>query len=229
MKSKFYLKLSTICLFFTLSCSSDDSGNSREDLENPSITLTVTKPYIIQPETTKIIANVSDDIGISKVEFYDEFQNLRLTDLEEPYELDLSYGPNAYGKEKFFAIVYDLSDNLSVSEETEIRINVEREIPALQISLYKNSFSTTDNTIVPLPTLIGAPGKSGTIYFTKHTGSDCNTPFTYYTSHPFTDGNVENLSYQFNNGSTGNFSFSARVVIPGMPEIVSNCVNFSVY
>ncbi|SMC59838.1 Ig-like domain-containing protein [Moheibacter sediminis] len=225
MKSKAYLKLSIICLLFLfLSCNNDDSDNNSNDSEFPKIELVVTNPYIIQPGSTKIIANVSDDTGISKVEFYDELENLRFTDLEQPYEFELNYGANAYGNERYHAIVHDLSDKTSTSEQKEIRVNVEREVPVLEITLEKTYYTPTDG-IVPKAKLIGAPGKSGTIYFTRHYGLNCPGAFNYINFHHFTDGNVDGLSYQFNNGETGSFSMSARVQISGIPEIISNCVD----
>lgn len=227
MKSKLVFGL-PFCLFLILNIAcSDDDGNSKSDAEPPAVTIVVTNPYITQPGSTKIIATATDDTGITKVEFYDEFDNLRFTDLEAPYELELTYGENAYGYEKYYAVAYDLADQTKMSDSKDIRINVERDIPLLEISLPKNFFNTTEG-IVPQPKLIGAPGKSGTIYLSKHYGSNCATPFNYFNFHQFTDGNVDNLTYQFNNGETGSFSFSAKVTITGMPEITSNCLNFTV-
>lgn len=233
-KNNYYLAVITFFCFvlFSISCSKDkpevildEDPPIALDEEYPKVTLLSTSGYVTKAGTIKIVANATDNIGVTKVEFYSG-SNLIGTDMEAPFELSREYSSTAYGDEKYHVFAYDAAGNKSrQSEEITIRVNVERATPILELSLQKTIFSP-EEAVSPKAVLKGAPYQSGTIEFAT-LGENCSGTINYANSKSFTDG-VMPSTWQFNNGVVAKRSISARVLIAGKSNVISNCLNYTV-
>jgi uncharacterized delta-60 repeat protein len=106
------------------------------DTQAPKVTLSTVKTTITTVEQITITADASDDIGVTRVEFYRGTAKLS-QDTTAPYELSVPYAITDNGTQSFSAKAYDAVGNVTQSIPLVITIA----IPTFQIRFSPNSNS----------------------------------------------------------------------------------------
>jgi len=113
-----------------------------EDKEKPKVEFILPNQIM---GISKLKANVFDNKGISRVEFYID-DNLSGTDFSPPYELTFDSSKILDGEHSFSAIAYDLSDNLTKLDIIKDISNLVSD-PIVDITLFKILPRTTDQGV----------------------------------------------------------------------------------
>ncbi len=96
-----------------------DSTSPAVTVTSPSSGITVTSD-----QTLTIVANASDDIGVSKVEFYDG-ANLIGTDTTNTFSTSISITDAHNGTHSITAVAYDDAGNTSQSSPVTVTVNIQ--------------------------------------------------------------------------------------------------------
>ena len=99
--------------------------NATPDITKPQVAFTSPQPNGVVSNTIQVMANATDNVGISKVEFYVD-GTLRATDTTSPYMFSLDTTTLTNGTHTFNSIAYDTSNNTS---SATIQVSVQNSLP----------------------------------------------------------------------------------------------------
>lgn len=126
----------------------------------PTVSLSVNPagPIYPSPQIVTLTADASDNVAVSRVEFYDGAA-LRSTATTSPYTYSFTVSAADNGAHSWTARAYDSSDNVAVSSALELSVNIDGTPPAVSLtspvsgatvigSSVVISANATDNTTV---------------------------------------------------------------------------------
>jgi hypothetical protein len=133
-------------------------------------------------QTVSIAATASDNVGVSKVVFYDG-SNILGTDTSSPYSYSWPITASNNGPHLLTAWAYDTSNNTATSSTVSVTINISTsDTTAPTVSLT----APANNTIVSAVTTISAiandnVGVTNVVFYDGSTilGNDSSSPYTY--------------------------------------------------
>ncbi len=170
---------------------SGDNCNTPSDTQPPAVTLTAPAEGVTVSGLVSIAAGATDNVGVTKVEFYDN-STLISTDTTSPYTTswDSSKVPN--GTHVISARAYDAAGNVSTDSSTVTAKNGDTQAPSVPTSLKATASSyntvnltwkaSTDNTAVTGYTITrdGVPvANVGAVTTYADTPLSANTTYTY--------------------------------------------------
>jgi Big-like domain-containing protein len=95
------------------------------DNTDPQITLTATPNTVLAPGTVVFNAVASDNVGVSKVNFYHGFQLIG-TDTTAPYSVSHSVSVGDQGAYPYVAIAFDAAGNMKTSNTVFVTVTIAR-------------------------------------------------------------------------------------------------------
>lgn len=117
------------------------------DLTKPTVSLTnppAAKTYT-NSQTLTIAASATDNVGVTKVEFYDG-ATLKGTDTTLPYSYDWSFTVADNGTHSWTARVYDAAQNVSTSAVVALTISIDASPPIVVVTEPNNGTNLTSAT-----------------------------------------------------------------------------------
>ncbi|MFH0954847.1 MAG: Ig-like domain-containing protein [Candidatus Micrarchaeota archaeon] len=117
-----------------------NSNATFNDIQNPTTSITSPTNEATVSGTININANASDNIGITKVEFY-YGTTLIGTDTNAPYSIPWNTTTITNGSYSLTSVAYDLADNTGTSTPITITVNNDTTGPALTITTPQNGIT----------------------------------------------------------------------------------------
>ncbi len=159
----------TITTTYTLACTGAGGSVSKSvtisvsapaDTTSPAVSISspTTGTSYTSAQTVSIQATASDNVGVTKVEFYDGTA-LKGTDITVPYSYSWSFGSDSNGIHSFTAKAYDAAGNVKVSAAVSLTVNIVT-TPAPTVSLSASPTSITS-------------GQSSTLTWTSTDATSC--------------------------------------------------------
>jgi beta-lactam-binding protein with PASTA domain len=114
---------------------------------NVSITSPANGTSYTAPQTINISASASDNVGITKVDFYDN--NLfKASDTTAPYSYSWTISSSNNGAHSFTAVAYDPSGNSTISNPVNLTVNIPADVTPPVVSINSPaSGSTVSGTV----------------------------------------------------------------------------------
>src|SRR6185437_8949031 len=99
--------------------------NSSSDTQAPTVSITAptSGTTYTSAQTVTITASASDNVGVSKVEFYKD-GSLLATDTSSPYSSSLTLSSASNGTHTLLAKAYDAAGNVGTSSSVSITVNI---------------------------------------------------------------------------------------------------------
>ena len=187
---------------YTLSAKAYDAANNIG--QSSTVTVTVNNPDTIAPTvsitapansatvsgTVSVAATASDNVGVSKVEFYVN-NVLQKTDTTSPYTLSWNTTALANGSYTLSAKAYDAANNIGQSSTVTVTVNNPDTIaPTVSITAPANS-ATVSGTVSVTATASDNVGVSKVEFYVNGTlqATNTGTPYTYsWNSASLTNG-----------------------------------------
>jgi chitodextrinase len=168
-----------------------DNCNVPSDTTPPAVTLTAPVEGASISGTVPLTASASDNVGVTKVEFYDN-SSLVGTDTSSPYSVNWDSSKILNGSHLITARAYDAAGNVSSDSNTVTTKNGDIQAPSVPSSVKATATSynavnvtwkaSTDNTAVTGYNILrdGVPvAKVGATTTYNDTGLAANTAYTY--------------------------------------------------
>lgn len=121
-------------------------GCSGKDTVAPTISITAPANNSSVSSTTTVTADASDNVGVTKVEFYVDNQ-LQATDTSSPYNLNWDTTKVSSGTHELVAKAYDAAGNVGVSN---IHVTVQPDNVQLYLSPTSQSVATGKNLVIDI-------------------------------------------------------------------------------
>jgi Bacterial Ig domain/Beta-propeller repeat len=122
------------------SCGQD----SQPDTTKPVVTLVSSKASVTAAESIKLTATATDNIGVTKVEFYDGATKLG-EDSSSPYEFDVALTAIDTGLRSYFAKAFDAVKNEGRSIEVNVLVDIPDTLkPTVLLKASKTSVKTVE-------------------------------------------------------------------------------------
>jgi len=132
----------TITAHWSFYATLNTSGGGGSDTVNPTASLTSPTDGSTVSGTINVSANASDNVGVSKVEFY-RGSNLIGTDTSSPYSVNFDTTTVSNGNYVFSAKAYDAANNVGASDNISVAISNSVQPPP-------NGFPDASNTGTPV-------------------------------------------------------------------------------
>jgi hypothetical protein len=155
-----------------------------------SITSPAGNTTFTSAQTVNIVATASDDVGVTKVEFYDG-STLRGTDTSAPYSYSWVVSSSANGTHNFTAKAYDAAGNSSTSSPDTLVVNIAATVslpptdttaPTVSISNpAANTNYTSAQTVTVAASALDNVGVTKVEFYDGSTlkGTDTSAPYSY--------------------------------------------------
>jgi hypothetical protein len=140
----------------------DNAGNAPTAAQTPAVFITVPPPDTNRPsvsissptsartyasaQTVTITATASDNVGVTRVEFYDG-ATLMGTDLSSPYTYDWSVAGKDNGAHLWMARAYDSTENTRTSSPVTLTVSIDGTPPVVAISSPASGARLTSATV----------------------------------------------------------------------------------
>jgi hypothetical protein len=108
------------------SCGQD----SQPDTTKPTVTLVASKTSVTVAESIKLTATATDNVGVTKVEFYDGTTKLG-EDSSSPYEFDVALTAANNGSRSYKAKAFDAANNEGSSEVVAVTVAI---VPTITVT-----------------------------------------------------------------------------------------------
>lgn len=103
-------------------------GGGSTDTQSPSVTLTATPTTVTTAGNVTLSASASDNVGVTKVEFYDGGTLLNTT-TTAPYSYVVTLTAAQNGTHTYTAKAYDAAGNIGVSANQVVTVNIATTLP----------------------------------------------------------------------------------------------------
>lgn len=104
-------------------------GGGGTDSQNPTVSLSVSSGTVTSAGTLTLSASASDNVGVTKVEFYDGSSKVG-EDTTSPYSLDVALTAAQNGAHSYTAKAYDAAGNTATSAAQSVTVNISASLPA---------------------------------------------------------------------------------------------------
>ncbi|SMB83781.1 Ig-like domain-containing protein [Deinococcus hopiensis] len=124
-------RLSTLLLMGAVGLSACGSGGPTptQDTVAPTVGLSASPGTLTSPGDVTLTATASDNVGVTKVEFYDG-TTLLSTDSTAPYTFIQLQTATSNGTHRYTARAYDAAGNSTASAEQNVTVNIASGPPA---------------------------------------------------------------------------------------------------
>jgi len=180
----------------------DAAGNSAEasksvtvgvDTTAPSLTLAASAATVTTAQTVTFTATASDNVGVTKVEFYDN-GTLISTDTTAPYEASSAYTAASNGTHTIVAKAYDAMGNVKETTTT-VTVNIDVTAPTVSVS-------ASTSTVIAAQTVTFTAAASDNVGVTKVEfydngtliGTDTAAPFEASKAYAFADNGTHTIT-----------------------------------
>ena len=174
------------------------------DTVAPTISLGASSTNIIAATNLTLTATASDNVGVTKVEFYDG-TNLISSDLTAPYAHTINLTAGNNGTKTFKAIAYDAAGNATPTAGLTVSIDIDTTPPSSVNLVSSSSNITAAGSFTLTTTAVDNKAVSKVEFYDGTTllGTDTVSPFTYSVS--VTSANNGTKNYTSKDG--GNRSY----------------------
>lgn len=126
-------------------------GSGTQDTEAPAVSLSASPagPTYTSAQTVILNANASDNLGVTKVEFWDG-TTLKLTDTSAPYSYPWSVSAAENGTHIWTAKAYDAASNMGTSNALSLTVAIGVE-PAPNVSINSTSQDSQGEVLAAVP------------------------------------------------------------------------------
>jgi Bacterial Ig domain/Protein of unknown function (DUF1565)/Fibronectin type III domain len=149
--------------YFLVLVATDTSGNSSEksevisvtpsvpDSTKPTVTLSSSEDAVTSASSITLTADASDDVAVSKVEFYEGVNKLGEATLV-PYSLELIFTAADNGDNSYTAKAFDTSGNEAMSNAVAVNVSIQTggDTTAPTVSVSSSQTSVTSATSITL-------------------------------------------------------------------------------
>lgn len=207
------VKIDRIVAVSDLNCVPSGFGDNcslPDDATPPSVTLTSPAENATLSGSTKLTASATDNVGVKKVEFYDN-SSLIATTTTSPYETTWNTAQVKNGTHLITARAYDAAGNMSADSSTVSIVNGDTQAPSQPTNVQATAVSyssvtvkwtaSTDNVGITAYDILrnGVPVKTvGLITEYTDTGLSANTAYEYKVIARDAAGNVSPASAPVN-------------------------------
>jgi Bacterial Ig domain len=202
------------------------------DVTPPSISLSSNSNNVITAGTIKLTATATDEVGVTKVEFYDGVTKLG-EDTTTPYEQSVDFTIANNGTKSYSAKAFDVANNSTSSDPaTTVTVNIPDTTPPT-VSLSSDVSSvTTASTIKLTATTTDNVGVTKVEFYegTTKIGEDLSSPFEQSIDFLIANNGAKTYSakaYDAANNATSSDPVGVVVNIAPGPDTVPPTVSLS--
>lgn len=199
----------------SVSSSSSSSVIVVVDTIAPTISLSASSTNIIAATNLTLSATASDNVGVTKVEFYDG-ANLISSDLTAPYAHTINLTAGNNGTKTFKAIAYDAAGNATPTAGLIVSIDIDTTPPSSVNLVSSSSNITAAGSFTLTTTAVDNKAVSKVEFYDGTTllGTDTVSPFTYSVSVTSANNGTKNYtSKAFDEAGNSTVSNAVNVVI----------------
>jgi hypothetical protein len=194
------------------------------DTVAPTISLGASSTNIIAATNFTLTATASDNVGVTKVEFYDG-TNLISSDLTAPYAHTINLTASNNGTKTFKAIAYDAAGNATPTAGLTVTIDIDTTAPSSVNLVSSSSNISAAGSFTLTTTAVDNKAVSKVEFYDGTTllGTDTVSPFTYSVSVTSAHNGTKNYtSKAFDEAGNSTVSNAVNVVInidTGLPTV----------
>jgi chitodextrinase len=187
------------------------------DTTPPSVSITIppNNTTYTTAQTVTITASASDNVGVTKVEFYDG-STLKGTDITSPYNYSWSITSADNGTHNWTAKAYDAANNNSVSNVVSLIVNIpaaDTTPPSVSITIPANNTTyTTAQTVTITASASDNVGVTKVEFYDNNSlkGTDITSPYNYSWSITSSDNGTHSWTAKAYDAA-GNIGISSNV------------------
>jgi hypothetical protein len=216
----------------------DSAGNSTEatkvvtvnitDTTNPTITLDTSASSIASPGPVTLTAATSDDVGVTKVEFY-KGDTLVFTDDKAPFAYSFNATFAGNGSSNYTAKAFDAAGNSASSDAVNITVNIPDDAsPTVALSSSDTNVTIAgDQTLTAVASDNVAVTKVEFYVGTTLLGTDSSAPFTQTVSYAAANNGPYTYTAKAFDGANNTTTSNALNVIVNVPDTTNPVVSLS--
>jgi hypothetical protein len=189
------------------------------DTVPPSVSLASSATSVTQPTTITLTATASDNVGVTRVDFYDG-TTLLSSDTTAPYTASVALGSTQNGTHSYTAKAYDAANNSATSAAVTVTVNVQTaDTTPPTVSLSSSATSVTSATTISLTaTATDNVGVTKVEFYEGTTllGSATAAPYTLPISYTSTNNGTHTYSAKAydaanNSATSGNVTVTVQI------------------
>ncbi|AWT34378.1 hypothetical protein GCM10008956_25600 [Deinococcus arenae] len=181
---------------------SDAAGNTAEatasvtvniDVTAPTVSVTATPSTLTSPGTVTFTANASDNVGVTKVEFYDN-GTLIATDTTAPYAASKAYTGADNGTHTITAKAFD-AQGQATSSTTTLTVNIDTVAPTVTVAAAPTRIEAA-GTATFTATASDNVGVTKVEFYDNGTliATDTDAPYTASKAYAFADNGTHTIT-----------------------------------
>jgi Bacterial Ig domain/Bacterial pre-peptidase C-terminal domain len=198
------------------------------DTTKPTVTLDTSASSVASPGSVTLTAAASDDIGVTKVEFYKD-DTLVGTDDKAPFAYSFNAAFSGNGSSNYTAKAFDAAGNSATSDAVNITVNIPDDAsPTVALSSTDTNVTIAgDQTLTAVASDNVAVTKVEFYVGSTLLGTDSSAPFTQVVTY----GAVNNGSYTYTakafDSATNTTSSNELNVVVNVPDTTAPTVSLS--